>query len=240
MGIRIHKKIGYGLDDVQYQDIKIVDQRFNLEDGYFAFDCEDQEEIFSGSKFFEHLEKRVENEQKEKNISMLLFDFCYLKDLNLKEFDFFDYITYDSEFGLKNVILFQTFSEDWTRYDNIIDYVEETENRQKNNYKILKRPIYPYENWINLKTGLDYLEVDGKRLRLVELLRAVNYFEEFVDIEVDEEYLKTFGFDSIEDVKNNIKPAVPEIIKEYCKWLKIFKDEKIVDTLKPMVYNYWS
>ena len=240
MGIRIHKLLGYGLSDVVAEEYDIQDSRFNLEDGYFAYDAYEQEEKFTYANFIQHLKKVMEEDKQRKGISMLSFE-IHDFETEKKKKNIYDLIHHNGEFGLPNVVLFQTGAKDWSRYDNIIDYMEDTHNVDsiENKVTIFDRPIYPYESWTNLKTGLTYFEKDGKRLQPFELLRAVNWMiEEKQDINI--EYLKSFGFDSIEDVKKNVVPMVPEMIVELCKYLKVFKDDATILQLKPMIYTYWG
>jgi hypothetical protein len=229
MGIRIHKRMGYGLADVKHNtDGEITDKRFNLKDGWFNLSFE-QKEKKSFKKFEEHLKNVVEKDKKENGCSSLFLELITLKE---NKFDFVDLIHHDSEFGISKIVLFQTFYKDWSRYDDIIDYMEAKDCTST--YKMFNKPIYPYDSWINIKTGLPYIEVDGTKLMCHDLLRNINYFK-------TELYsVKHLGYESAQELKKDIVPMVPEIIKEYCKFLKVFNDEETVKTLKPMTYTYWS
>jgi len=232
MSTRINKLLGYGLKDVKSKKFNIIDPRFNLEDGYFAFDSEKQENKFTFKKFIQHLKNKIEQDEKPSMLSFEVYDYKKNKDKNIYEL-----VHFDPEFGLPNVVLFQTTSKDWSRYDDIIDYIDAKNCKPK--VTTINRPIYPYESWTNLKTGLNYLEIDGKRLQLVEFLQAINWMIKHKQ-PCNLEYLNEFGFDSIEDAKTNIVPMVPEIIKELCIYLKVFKDESTILQLKPMIYTYWA
>jgi hypothetical protein len=220
MGIRIHKKIGYGLVDVKTKKYNIVDTRFNMKDGYFSKDVYDQEE-YNFDEFRKHIDNIL---KKDNSISMLL------GQLPKKNLNFYDVITHNAEYGLSKVVLFQPFYKDWSRYDNIIDYMEVTESIPT--VKPLNRCIYPFESYINLNTGLPYIEINNNKLYCHDILRDAKFY--------GSSFIKEIGFSNIKELKNNIVPIVPEIIKEYCKWLKVFNDDSTILTLKPLVYTYWS
>jgi hypothetical protein len=208
MGIRIHKKLGYGLKDVKTKNNEIIDKRFNIKNIYDLF-----------LKSFEDFKKTLNPTQ------------LFVIDEKIK-WDFSDVITYDEEFGLKNVILFQPFIKSWSRYDNSIDYYENPSQMSK--IKLINRSLYPFESYINLKTNLNYILVNDNRFSLINIIQILNS-----DYSNDYDYSK-YGFVDKKDAQTNIVPIVPDIIHAYIKYLNIFNDENTILTLKPMIYTYWG
>jgi hypothetical protein len=206
MGIRIHKKLGYGLKDVKTKNNEIIDKRFNIKNIYDLV-----------LKSFEDFKKTLNPTQ------------LFLIDEKIK-WDFSDVITYDEEFGLKNVILFQPFIKSWSRYDNSIDYYENPSQMSK--IKLINRSLYPFESYINLKTNLNYILVNDTRFSLINIIQILNS-----DYSNEYDYSE-YGFVDKKDAQTNIVPIVPDIIHAYIKYLNIFNDENTILTLKPMIYTY--
>lgn len=230
MGIRVNKMLGYGLTNVKCRRNGFInDERFNLEDGYFSRNV-DQEE-YSIKKFTEHLKKIVDEDKKKNGFSMLEFEAVELKS---KKYEFYDVIDHDSEFGKPSVVLFRPFLKDWKRHDDIIDYIE-LDATPISKVKKIKRSLYPYDGYINLKTKLNYILSDKEKIQLHEVLRMSEYLN-------DEQMTKAaihYGFIDKEDMLKNIVPIVPTIIHEYCKWLKVFKNPDTVYELTPLIYTIW-
>jgi hypothetical protein len=235
MGMRIHKRLGYVLDDVESKDFDITDDRFNLKDGYFGLDYEGREARFTLKGFTKYISAQHKKEMENEKFSMLTFDLHNLKK-NVK--NILDMVCFESEFGLPNVVMFQPPSKDWSRWDDIIDYMEAGGNGE-DKLNILGRPIYPYEMWVNLKTGLNHVYKDDIRFELYEIRRLINWSKEEKS-GLGLKAIESWGFDSIEDAEKNIVPGVPEIVKHLCIYLKVFNDDNTVNGLKPAVYTYWS
>lgn len=223
MGIRIHKFLGYGLDDVKCSKGYISDERFNLVDGYFSKDKD--VESFEMSDFIKYIVGEADKEKKAEGFTMLTFD---IQQLKTQKWDFYDVIRHESEFGMKKVVVFRPFLKDWLRYDDIIDYMEAKDC--KNRLKVLDRPIFPYESWIDKNTGHPYIMIKGKKTMCHDIIRDLNFGF----------YRDDLGFKNEKEARENIVPLVPEIIRKYCEYLKVFKDKSTCLTLKPMIYTYWS
>jgi len=237
MGIRIHKRLGYGLTNVKAKDYTILDKRFNLQDGYFS--NRDDEDTYSIEGFTQHLEAAYERDKKKQGSSMLAFDVHELKDRKgtKRYVSLCDLICHEGEFGLPRVVMFSCLNKGWSRWDDIIDYVEETEKGQKNKVKVLNRPIYPHEFWMHKDTGEQNFEFEGKTQPYHYIRRAIEMGWDKYDWDKLKEVA---GIGSLEEAKEKVVPGVPEFIVELCKYLKVFNDEKTVYTLKPMIYTYWS
>lgn len=232
MGIRIHKRIGYGLNDVEAEELSITDSRFNP-NGYFMLDCEEQEEKYSIEGFIKYLEEAHEKEKDSLGYSMITFELMGIKE-SKKIRDIFDMVRWDGEFGLPNVVLFQNHSKDWSRFDDIIDYCEC--DSQENSVKLLKQGIYPYMGWMNSDTGETKFKVDDKTYEYLHVRQDINFGFNHYDLDK----LLQMGFSSIEEADKKVVPVVPEFIMYLCKYLEVFKDDKTIYQLRPMLYTYWS
>ena len=201
MGIRIHKILGYGWNDFQgfNKDIRLSD-KFKSENEYY--NCEDNEltwenfYIFCKEKY-DAIHKQYPKEEDRFDID----GYFYLswivnrtKESSYKESKgtmFYDCVIYDPEFGNKKVIIFTIpWNEDWNRYDDIIDYYEYKGKNLKSKVELLKRPIYPYDFYIDNRTGnkLNYQHIHTYRLfkdtmekeksnnEKITLLRELNAF----------------------------------------------------------------
>lgn len=133
MGIRIKKQMGYSLSLKQLNDLGIPTD-MSWEDNNFLEDTEKWDsmcdEIISVAKqykdekdnpfFMESMYLRMIEEKSVEDISS---DYSLSR---LKGGNFYQYITYDDEFGDEDTILFQPLigCHQWSRYDNDMDYVE--------------------------------------------------------------------------------------------------------------------
>ena len=85
-----------------------------------------------------------------------------------------------------------------------------------------------------MRTGKSYIEFEDEKLNFFEIKRSVEMCRHNAS-----EIINKLGFESKEEFDKFIVPMVPEIIVEYCKFLKIFKYDVTAYTLKPMLYTYW-
>jgi hypothetical protein len=134
--------------------------------------------------------------------------------------DFIKHSAFDQEVGCGPLIFTNPFMDDWYQYDNAIDYYSMQADEEKNlsnSVKMIRRGIYPYNQaYINRKTG--------KRIQ-----RPV------------------YGDNSLDDLseemninKIDIVPMIPEIIVDFCTFLKVFKNPLTVYRLKPMLFTWWD
>jgi hypothetical protein len=242
MGIRIHKIIGYGLDDLVTDEkgYYIQDPRVNPE-GIIIRSLENNE--FSLDAYLEHLESQ--------NDTYLNIDRSFFKTVSDKDkWKYNPYYSFhwNGEYGIPNVICFCPITHsDWSRYDDIIDYVEATyieTPAQQNQYKILAHGIYPWDGiFMDARTGKTLPRqavVVRRMMKTIEKLREENSDK---DIEVPGlvmEGVREIGFSSYEEARDYMAPIIPESIIDLLKWGKAFTDESVVRQLRPMMYTYWS
>ncbi len=125
MGIRIHRAMGYAWDKLDPDQYKPNDKNYSV--GQFLVWCKSNqkkiEDLYMSGPYLNPLHR--EHYQHELKLSYLK---SYDSNLAAKSIDRYIYV--DSEYGLKNVILFRPIGfEDWYRHDNIIDYMEASCNQ---------------------------------------------------------------------------------------------------------------
>lgn len=251
MGIRIHKAIGYGLTDVKAdtKKWKIIDERFNP-NGYVALDCETQEEKYTIEGFKEYLRDRIKGFEKDSEEYHEYFN-CHLLLRDLEKNDekfnmrgtvaeFYQKVIYDMEFGLPNVILFipPWGCNDWKRYDDIIDYYEpanSNENGPCDSVIPLNRGIWPYDWYLNIKE-MPPKRITTKQWDIYHFLKN----REFNAEGFTKDFPKELGMDTTEEIKKYIIPSIPIDLIEMLKYLEVFKDERSIYDLRPMIYGYWG
>lgn len=234
MGIRIHKCIGYGLNDFKGKS----DPRINPL-GYLGEDIgwEDKDETWTKEGFYTYYKNHIE--------------FAIYWDYVQKYFEVYDSVIFDDEYGMKNVLLISpSFFKSWQRYDDIIDYVE-AEKGSVNSCKVLTYGIWPYNGiYTDLRT---YEELkDNKDLKEFKHTLAREFLYSYnsskctsrkqkkMFLEYAHLYATKLGFNDIETALKNIVPSVPEEIELLCKWLMLFNDDNTIKELKPMIYTYWG
>lgn len=239
MGIRIQRHLGWALTDVEVDERdNIIDSRFNLDNGWFGLDWEDKEEA-TFERYLPHL--KASSYDSSGNMTDLIADYASMKDIVAGDRDhrtptcFFDIIHHWTEGGDPKVIVFQPLWKDWSRRDDIMDYIEANGNT-KPTYKEIDHQLYPYQGWMDKRNGKTEGDVDGKRIEFWQIIKAINFgFDDF-----DDSKLQQLGFQNLDDAKQNLLPAVPSIIVNYCRWLRIFKDDSPLWQLRPILYTYWS
>lgn len=225
MGIRIKKMMGYSLSLKQLNDLGIstdmswVHNNFLEDKDEWNLMCD---EIISVAKEYKDkvnnpfvMESMYLKMIKEKSNEDISSDYSLGK---LKDREFYQYITYDDEFGDKDTILFQPLicCEDWSRYDDSIDYVEASLNESLTEPKVIRhnRTLYPFINLMR-KNEDSYLGI--------------------------EQYCKSCYLDN-----PNFKNAVPTCtygVMIILKYMKLVSPENLADTimtLRPTIYSYWS
>jgi hypothetical protein len=58
--------------------------------------------------------------------------------------------------------------------------------------------------------------------------------------DTEKDLLQIPHFKTLAEAKENIVPFVPDDVSEFCRFIKIFKDDKTILDLRPMIYSYWS
>ena len=138
-----------------------------------------------------------------------------------------------------------SFYENWKRYDDIIDYYEDTQQRVRQDGGAEDKcvlltdcegqptGIYPYVSYVHRTKGpLGKNVFTAARWELTRVFRKLGQTQ-----------LKPgnpFLVDNPVQWQRHIVPEVPLFIRAFCECFEIFKDPKTVQRLRPMLYTYWS
>lgn len=243
MGIRIHKVLGYGLTDLQVADGKIVDPRINPKSVLLSYSKSSKLE-----PYLEYLRDRASGKHDgTKDISAQI-EATFIEQLSGKKKQPkatpYDCVTWETEGGLPNVFVLTPLGlvNEWHRWDDTIDYYE-AEGNPEPGLKLLKTGAYPYDGWMDSKTG-DPLNTS-----------SVSYWRHFretlnqSDKEIDEvSFAKTLTYFAKEagykgdtaEFEQRIAPSIPDPIRFLVDWGQLFVNPKDVLQLRPMIYTYWN
>ena len=279
MGIRIKKLIGYGITDLAYErvdkyhtepcdprwdyqkyveDWRKGDRETSLED--FLAWCEKNKDFL-----IELLAPEYPGEDPRQSADFnFLWMIKWIRDNHeegkLKHwYAPYSAFTYDDDAGLPDAMLFQPPEcHDWTRYDNTIDYYENTDwdddGTPQTYAKVLHRVagIYPYNTGyiryrdaspeLNalLEEKLSHLTSDqgilqGKLVPSTYSMLVGNWSKDR-DPMVKGELL--------EHLRNDWRPRIPDSIIALLAYMGCFPDlhspDSMLNTLRPMLYTYWT
>lgn len=288
MGVRVHKIIGYGLTDIKHRKGVVKDPRINMDriDALrYAEDRDDSEE-FTVAKFYkwvicnrrrlvqisrsEGLGRTVRDHHCDEGLFLMHYlprqpryrgpaRFQYLAK---KDLSFHDIVTHDEECH-PNIMVFQPFTcaKAWSRYDDIIDYVEETSQYDsRDRYRDLSplSGIYPY-----IGDMIRFREPDEKLIAALRELgkgsarcTQINVDSEGLPLRLDGGlYNQLVGRwdkkqpplakkELLDHLLNDWRPRLPlELvwILTYMSDKGCFNDvEAIKNSLRPMLFVYWS
>ena len=226
MGIRIHKILGFGLNDVAVNEAtsSINDKRLNFENDpwYNSIDVR---------AFYQWW---VDNEEDKHN---KFYAEMYLKNLeeghidtSVERFGF-----YEDEGGLSNVLVFiaPSVANEWFRYDDAIDYYEARPDLEPT-VQIINRTIFPWDTYWDITT------IPPKKLDGTQFQTFVSYTQSLEDENF--KIANMFAEMLIEERINidKVRPSIPPEIVALVKYIKIFKEDKYIYEMKPMIYTYWS
>lgn len=252
MGIRIHKIIGWGLNNIIAEKFEVIDPRINTD--FFGSEdywnkLEDMDTFFTWLKENEEENVKILNEveppvfDKPENYETK-YDIPIRWAINgwdanknnekKKEFNRYP-ITYDPEFGKKEVMLFSPIDElYWSRYDDIIDYYEQDE--QHNEVKMLNNScgIYPYVFMVHIPNAPNFgKEGYPNTMWPAEYNQSIGVFFRDNKPLLEEPLLSYF--------KKWYRPTIAPIVILYIKYLNIFKYfNETIHELRPMIYTYWA
>lgn len=230
MGIRVHKVMGYGLTDLEATDRKITDPRISADALLGGADMP------NGAEYLAWLEREDELGD---DLSRALDRFTVEERLKEgKTVDLWNSVAHDGEFGLPNVIVFTPPSmPDWRRYDDPIDWVEETyplgdQEAQANDARQFPHGFYPYSgSYMDTRTGED-------------LDQNIMYWVRGVSANADEQELdglaQVAGFATHREAAAYVAPIVPDDVRRLVKFLKVFNSPDGWRELRPTLYTYWS
>jgi len=237
--------MGYGLTDVKTRGYKIADGRINRKSIFL--DGRKWEKLYAEETIDDYLDWINDRFDKQKflegrgdlNMDMWLRkDNGWYTEGSRNNLHMSDVFWYANEYGMKNVLLLKPLGmKEWSRYDDMLDWVEETYVRDPegengaNWVKVLDDGIFPYNGtYMDARTGERIR--DGITLRRI-LQSNVNEWK-WDTIEED------YGFKSMDDIRENLVPFVPQEIRDIAEWGQLFTNDNVWKQLRPMIYVYWS
>ena len=221
MGIGIHKMLGYGLTNVKFENYRITDPRINMPD----YEDGARDRTFSDLLIY------MEQNNIDDCLLKVFVSVDKLLSGNLKLFD--KCIIWESEYGEGSVLCLipPSRSKSWYRYDNIIDYAEETyaPGREQHNYvTLLESAIYPFESYWDTRNGQ---RVDASDYCFCR--RAEGHKD--ADILVK----KLFNVSNYTEFRTVFAPKPPDELLAMCEFLQLMNKETTWQ-LQPMIYVYWG
>lgn len=252
MGIRIHKVMGWGLDDVRHEDDSPTDPRFNPK---FEQDEEYQEFLYSFPKDFltwvsSHEDEAIaicrsangEYGSKHPCLDMVLQGFAQdILDASREAPD--DPFVYDGEYGAPNVFLIVPIEQGkrWSRYDDAIDYYETPDAEPMVNRLDHRCGIYPWTNMLKIPGTPEVPDIVKKYLGDQKKFSSINpaTFNQLTGRWVENRPAP--NAEVAEYLLANYRPLIPDSVLLMTHYCKIFTDwQNTVQQLRPMIYTYWG
>lgn len=240
MGIRLYKKLGWALSDLEYnrQTGALTDPRVNASalthrpDGV-------------GPQYLEYLKalRDAEHENSDEwfELSMTI---AMVEAAQEKEKTLPWPVTRESEAGLRGTLLIQPVGySHWTRYGDAIDQNEENALYLGEYFRTVPLPygIYPFE-------GLYMDSRDGRRLdstakRMID--RLIDAMDEDgpkneMRLKAADHLARNLGFEDSEQARQHIAPIVPSDVLHVISWLNLFNGPDVWLQLRPVLYVYWA
>lgn len=217
--MQVHKVIGYGINDVQFEGGYCVDSRINA-DGYLS-----HPQDFSMDAFRVFLHTEIGGEQFQ--ISGGTIDQC---------------IHYSTRCGKNTLCLaIPEQLQKWYRKSDPIDEAESETSPFRT--LLLDRGVPGYRGYMDSRTGRpvsssSYILFKQKYAEYASPHRceAEKYAAEYTL----SEFACDMGFDKMPDAIDYVVPCVPTIINRLCAYLNLFALRSAVLALRPMVYTYWG
>jgi hypothetical protein len=229
MGIRIHKMLGYGLTDVRTKKFTIADPRFNPK---FVENLADWTHTIEE---FCHFVEKASSGWEDRILPQMIRE----QGIPLRESPF-TWIHHDAEFGLPKVLCVvpPDMCSQCNRYDDLIDWTEESQNNGSiNRVQLLPSPHFPYNGtFMNRASGERYT---GEQRDIAGFFHRWSRGSS-PNPTLARACAKRLGFSTVREAKKTIVPWVPTAVTLLCKFLKMFREESTVFQLRPMLYVYWS
>jgi len=231
MGIRVHKYIGYGLADLDATGEEVRDGRVNA-DYLLRGMYDDTRSAAAYEVAVDAYNAGMEDPRARVHTFAL--------DKTTPNWEPMDSICWRAEYGDPRVLLLAPPGySDWRRYDDTIDWIEETyfaDPPQGNRVKILPHGIYPF-------SGLYMDSRTGERLTdVMDWVRFRSSVREGGDVPTDllDETAQAAGYADDAEAGEYVVPWVPTEITFLAKFLGVFTDDAVALQLRPMLYTWWG
>jgi len=270
MGVRVHKVIGYGLTDVEFDEStnRLVDPRINKRGliGLYDRDYDLAVKSFTDKGWRKFLVRKLRETKKRKRASWELKSYLACERQIRKhiekqypdrdEWGPLNSVVLEPEYGPKDLLLVPPEMmygrrDRWYRDDDTIDWVEETmEHEQLPRLKVYRwRTLPPYDRWIDDRTGR---RVSAKGQwpdprTFAEVCSRDSHWAPKGTAKdkraMRRRYNKdavALGFDNLTDARRHMIPEIPTSLRMFCEFARIFTKRSTIFQLRPMLYVYWS
>lgn len=236
VGIRIHKKIGWGLTDLKYDgEGRVIDPRVNSR----VLDNPPDE---VGPECLMHLEglrdALPEDSDEYFDITM---EIGMVTEARRRGRRIWWPVTHEPEAGRPDVLLVQPIGlPDWSRYDDPIDYAEEVALREPRESRVVPIPrgIHPFDGlYMHARTGA---RLNAAGVNAFRALSRSESPEEAKRAVLLDKVAGKLGFADRADAERGIVPWVPGDVRRVCAWANLFADPNTWRQLRPLLYVYWA
>lgn len=222
MGLRIHKMLGYGLVDIVESD-----PRINWDSPVFRYELD-------GNRYINWLDRF---ELKDLGVNPRLYgDGPGLVKPDVQSC--FQFGTEDS--GSPSVLCIRPLAwRDWYRFDDSIDYVEQTESEegQRDTFQVLNHGIYPHISYMDDRLGYQIKGSDAHAWQRAKNALKGNLPD---DTSVLDDLARLAGFESHQDALLHCRPHVPNEVRYLAAFSGVFTSAETHTKLRPMIYTWWG
>jgi hypothetical protein len=265
MGIRVHKVIGYGVDDLQHDGRRMTDPRIDWGRLQKKMDKAYDIDAEAFLKWCVRHKREIQLMEESEGGRVHWKNLPWLLEESLKRMikDKFYWtlgscLIHDEEFGIPGVMLFLPVDSNWKRYDDTIDWVEETAcHKQESRVVRLEHGcesgIYPYNGFMvrfrDPEPGIMADEMGDILRKWVEhcgpgVSKSDDKGFTFLSARLHEQLMNTKQENRklYDHFRNDWRPMMPPELMPVLLWFKdCFTDLKaLTDSLKPLLYVYWS
>lgn len=243
MGTRLHKRLGYGYANPQGSSD--ADAVINLVNPKSFLLNEDRLPFESMQEAWEDYVVFADAWSKERKDRSILLDPWFLRDRikNAQRVPFVQEVVHRAykEYATNDVIMVTPVGllDTWSRFDNIIDYVEEQNIGRKTDLvdevHTFQNGIYPFQ--------ASYLRTDTMETLSNDIMfwiRACNNDERPDSLSDLNDMAQLGGFDSHEHALGLVIPKPPADAVVMALWGKLFLHEEDAYKMRPVYYKYWS
>lgn len=261
MGIRVHKAMGYGLENVLFNGYECVDERINKDifsnrelwaekidkpESFLQFIKDNKKkcmEILSKvNPIYDHLTEPTDDEGMFEKI--YLGNLYYIIEQSKKPYshlliceghEYNDQYKNEEEY-LSPIVLIPIECPEFFRYDDPIDY-EEIEGVAKNKVNVLHNSpgIFPYNIRYHIP-GSPYFGKEGYPNAI-----CASRYNQLIGIWDEGKLPPILKGERLEYYKKYYRPSIHPSVILFAYWIDIFVDfYKIIHELRPMIYTYWN
>lgn len=222
MGLRLHKMMGWGWDDLIPDD-----PRINWESTYFK----------TGFYSREALEGYVEYITKLEATESYL-----IGHLELSPQELYSCITFGSEESFNYFCASPVSSPDWRRSGDSIDFEEDFtrygDGDMEDKALLLPHSPWPYgDSAMDIRTG-ELVKKSGDWSRFY-LTKGEDKRREVMESSLGSFFAEQMGY-SVEDAQTYLVLPVPHEIRNLLAYGDLLTDPKDAYSLKPMIFTWWA